>query len=229
MAGPPLSSYLLDAAANLEQSVDAGIVGSAAPATITAGGASEYAFTVLNSGVSNGSVTFTDGVPAGLTILSAVAGGGGCSTAGQTVSCTIPSLGAGQSVPVSIIVSAPNAGSFSDTATVSGVSGSLTDTNPGNNTASTTLNVNAPALGPVVPVVQCKVVQLAGVPLSVAKLVIPALNCKLGKVTSKASKSVRKGYVISTTPRSGATLAAGSAVSVVTSSGPPKKKHKKKH
>ena len=106
--------------------------------------------------------------------------------------------------------------------------GSLADTNAANNTAAPTLNVSA--LAPVGPAVQCKVVQLAGVPLSVAKLVIPALNCKLGKLTSKASKSVRKGYVISTTPRSGATLAAGSAVSVVTSSGPPKKKkHKKKH
>jgi uncharacterized repeat protein (TIGR01451 family) len=224
-----LGMFLVNVAAELTQSLDAGITGSVAPATITAGGASEYAFTVSNSGVSAAPVIFTDGVPAGLTILSAVAGGGACTTAGQTVSCTMPNLEAGQSAPVSIIVAAPNAGSYSDTATVSALSGSLADTNPANNTAAATLNVNAPALAPVAPVVQCKVVQLAGAPLSVAKLVIPALNCKLGKVTSKASKSVRKGYVISTTPRSGATLAAGSAVSVVTSSGPPKKHKKKKH
>jgi uncharacterized repeat protein (TIGR01451 family) len=224
-------SILVNVAAELSQSLDAGITGSAAPATITAGGASEYAFTVSNSGVSAAPVTFTDGVPAGLTILSAVAGSGTCSTAGQTVSCTMPNLEAGQSAPVSILVAAPNAGSYSDTATVSAVSGSLADTNPGNNTAAATLNVNAPALAPVTPAppAQCKVVQLAGAPLSVAKLVIEALNCKVGKVTSKASKSVRKGYVLSTTPRSGATLAAGSAVGVVTSSGPPKKHKKKKH
>lgn len=231
MNAPPANGYLMNVAAELEQSLDAGIAGSATPATITAGGASEYAFTVSNSGVSTAPVTFTDGVPAGLTILSAVAGGGACSTAGQTVSCTITNLEGGQSVPVSIIVSASGAGSYSDTATVSPVSASLTDTNPGNNTASATLNVNAPALTPVAPApaLQCKVVQLAGAPLSVAKLVIEALNCKVGKVTSKASKSVRKGYVISTTPRAG-TLAAGSAVSIVTSSGPPKKRSgKRKH
>jgi len=225
-------TILLNVAADLTQSLDAGIAGSATPASITAGGVSEYAFTVSNSGVSSAPVTFTDGVPSGLTILSAVAGSGTCATAGQTVSCTIPNLQEGHSVPVSIVVAAASAGSYSDTATVSGASTSLTDANQTNNTAAATLNVNAPALAPVAPVApappQCKVVQLAGAPLTVAKLVIPALNCKVGKVTSKASKSVRKGYVISTTPRSGATLAAGSAVNIVTSSGPPKKHKKKK-
>lgn len=221
-------SILVNVAAELTQSLDAGIAGTATPATITAGGASEYAFTVSSSGVSTASVTFTDGLPSGLTILSAVAGSGTCTTAGQTVSCNIPSLEAGQSVPVSIIVAAPSAGSYNDAATVSAVSGSLADTNPANNTAAATLNVNAPALAPVAPAAQCMVVQLAGAPLAVAKVVIGALNCKVGKLTSKASKGVRKGYVISTTPRSGATLAAGSAVSIVTSSGPPKKR-KKKH
>jgi hypothetical protein len=223
-------AILVNVAAELAQSLEVGITGSATPATITAGGVSEFAFKVSNGGISSAPVTFTDGVPSGLTILSAVAGSGICATAGQTVSCTIPNLEGGQSVPVSIIVAAPNAGGYSDTATVSTTS-ALIDVNPANNTLGATLNVNVPALAPVspvVPAVQCKVVQLAGAPLAVAKLVIPALNCKVGKVTSKASKGVRKGYVISTTPRSGATLAAGSAVDVVTSSGPPKKR-KKKH
>jgi hypothetical protein len=222
-----LATFLVNVAAEVTQSLDVGIAGSATPASITAGSASDLAFTVSNGGVSSAAVTFTDGVPSGLTILAAVAGSGTCTTAGQTASCNIPNLGGGQSVPVSIFVAAPGAGSFSDTATASGVAGSLTDANQANNTVAATLNVNAPALAPVVPAVQCRVLQLAGAPLSVAKLVIGALNCKVGKVTSKASKSVRKGYVISTTPSSGATLAAGSAVNVLTSSGPPKKRRKK--
>jgi hypothetical protein len=128
----------------------------------------------------------------------------------------------GTGAPVSIIVSAPTAGKYADTATVAG---SLTDPNPANNVASATLTVNAPALTPPPP---CKTIQLAGAPLALAKVVIPALNCTVGKVTSKASKTVRKGFVISTSPGPGATLAAGSVVNIVTSSGPPKKKKKSK-
>jgi hypothetical protein len=218
-------NILVNVAAELTQSLDVGITGSAMPASITAGGASEYAFTVSNSGVSSTPVTFTDGVPSGLKILSAVAGSGICSTAGQTVSCTIPNLEGGQSVPVSIIVSAPTAGGYSDTATVSAGSELLPDANPANNTAGATLTVNAP---PAPPPAACKTIALAGAPLAVAKVVIPALNCKVGKVTSKASKTVHKGLVISTSPGAGATLAAGNAVNIVTSSGPPKKKKKKK-
>jgi hypothetical protein len=131
---------------------------------------------------------------------------------------------------VSIIVSAPNAGSYADAASVSA---SLPDPNPANNSASATLVVNAPTAPPAptpAPAPNCKVVQLAGTPLAVAKVVIGALNCKVGKITSKASKTVPKGLVISTSPGSGAALAAGSAVNIVTSSGPPKKhKKKKKH
>jgi uncharacterized repeat protein (TIGR01451 family) len=214
--------FLINVSAELTQSLDAGIAGSAAPATVTAGGAAEYAFTVSNSGVSTAPVTFTDAVPGGLTILSAVAGSGICSTAGPTVTCTISGLHPGSSAPVSIIVSAPTAGKYADAATVAA---SLTDPNPANNVAVATLTVNAP---PAPPPAACKTIALGGYPLSLAKLVIPALNCTVGKVTSKASKTVHKGLVISTSPGAGATLAAGSAVNIVTSSGPPKKKKKKK-
>lgn len=213
---------ILNVSAELAQTEDVGITGGAMPASITAGGASEYAFTVSNGGIASGPITFTDAVPSGLTILSAVAGSGSCSTLGPTVTCTISSLKPGTRAPVSIIVSAPTAGKYADAATVSS---SLEDPNPANNVASATLTVNAP---PTPPAATCKTIQLAGAPLAIAKLVIPALNCTVGKVTSKASKTVHKGLVISTSPGAGATLAAGSAVNIVVSSGPPKKKKKKK-
>jgi hypothetical protein len=85
---------------------------------------------------------------------------------------------------------------------------------------------------PGTPAPSCQVTKLAGVSLAVAKTVIPAHNCKIGKTTKKASNKVRKGHVISTTPGPGSTRAAGTAVNVVVSSGPPKHtkrpKHKKK-
>ncbi len=222
-------SILANVSAELKQSFDAALNGSATPSTISAGGVSDYSFTVSNSGISAAPATFIDGIPSGLTILSAVAGSGACSTAGQTVSCAISNLPPGASVPVSIVVSAASAGSYADTATVTAGSEGLPDSNPANNTAAATLTVSVPSPGAPPAPPMCKVVGLAGTPLTVAKAVIAALNCKVGKVTSKSSKSIHKGLVLSTSPGSGATLAAGSVVNLVTSSGPPKKKHKKKH
>jgi hypothetical protein len=75
----------------------------------------------------------------------------------------------------------------------------------------------------------CQVTKLAGAPLAVAKTVISAHNCVIGTTTKKASNKVPKGHVISTTPGPGSTLAAGAAVNVVVSSGPPKRKRTPKH
>lgn len=212
---------IVNVSANLVTTQDVAVSGAATPSSITAGGAAEYAFTVSNGGPSSGSITFTDAIPSGLKILTAVAGSGTCSTTGQTVTCTISGLKAGASVPVSIVVSAAGAGSYPDSASVNTA---LTDPNPGNNSVNTTLTVSN------LPSPPCKTVRLTGLSPAFAKQLIGALNCKVGKVTSKASRSVRKGLVISSNPGAGKTLAAGSAVSVVVSSGPPKKKkHKKKH
>jgi hypothetical protein len=74
----------------------------------------------------------------------------------------------------------------------------------------------------------CQVTKLAGAPLAVAKTVISAHNCAIGKTTKKASNKVPKGHVISTSPSAGKTLTAGTKVNIVVSSGPAKHKTKKK-
>jgi hypothetical protein len=209
---------ILSVSAELLQSQDDGVTAAAMPSSITAGGIAEYAFTVSNAGVGNGPISFSDAVPSGLTILSAVAGSGTCAVAGQTVSCTISGLQPGSSAPVLIIVSAASSGSFADAASVSST---LQDPNPANNSASATLNVSSPA-----PTTTCKTVKLAGVTLSIAKLVIPALDCKLGKIKHATSKTVKKGLVITTSPGAGKMLSAGTAVNVTISSGRPKPKKK---
>lgn len=235
------SSFLVNVSANFVQSQDVSIAGSASPSPITTGGTSEYAFTVSNSGPGTAPIAFTDTVPTGLTILSAVAGSGTCSTTGQLVTCTITGLASGSTAQVLVIVSAASAGSYQDTAAVSI---EFADPTPADNSTSATLDVvdpvvptPAPGPGPAAPVspltapatASCHTVSLAGIPLTVAKTVIPTLNCSVGKVTKKASKKVRKGYVLFTSPGPGKTLAAGSAISFVISSGPPRtKKHKAK-
>ncbi|MDQ6778970.1 MAG: PASTA domain-containing protein [Actinomycetota bacterium] len=95
---------------------------------------------------------------------------------------------------------------------------------PGN-CAQATLAVTATPAPPARP---CKVIQLAGAPLSIADGALPALNCAVGKPTKQSSKKIHKGLVISTNPGAGATLTAGTVVNIVVSSGPPKKHKKKK-
>ncbi|HWF34322.1 MAG TPA: PASTA domain-containing protein [Solirubrobacteraceae bacterium] len=213
---------LMNLSVNLAQSQDIALAGAAAPASSVAGSGAAYVFNVANAGPGSGTITFTDSVPAALKVLGAGAGSGTCSTTGQTVTCTIDGLAAGATAPVIIAVSSATAGSFPDSATVTAA---LPDPAPANNTATATLTFT-PAVVATVP--SCKVVKLRGAPLAVAKVLLPALNCKLGKTTKKASKSVHKGDVISTSPGAGKTLTAGTKVNLVVSSGPPKKKKKKK-
>ncbi len=213
--------YELDVQAELAQSEDVAVSAAATPASITAGGLSEFLFTISDNGIASEPVTFTDTVPGGLSIISAVAGSGSCTVAAQQVTCTTTGLKPGSSAPVAILVSAPAAGSYPDTASVALANTALSDPNPANNSASATLTVAAPAPP------ACQTLKLARFPLAIAKAVIPALHCKVGKVTLKASRTVHKGLVISTSPGAGVTLTSGTAVNLVVSSGPAKKKKKK--
>jgi hypothetical protein len=73
----------------------------------------------------------------------------------------------------------------------------------------------------------CQVTKLAGARLAVAKTVLQAHNCRIGKTTKKASKKIPAGRVISTNPGAGRTLAPGTKISIVVSSGRAKHKQKK--
>jgi Domain of unknown function DUF11 len=200
---------------------DAGVNGGAAgPANAAVGFPALLSATVSNGGPASGPVDFTDHVPAGLTVVSAVAGAGACSSSGQVVNCTVTRLDPGQSSPVNIIVTPTSAGSYANPMSVTAGHG-LIESNPANNTTSATLSV-APKSVPA----SCVVPALKLTPLSVAKRVLNLLHCKAGKVGHAHSKSVRKGLVIKTSPKPG-TYASGKVVGLQVSSGPKPKKHKK--
>jgi hypothetical protein len=207
--------YTMDVAATLEVVHDAAVTTSAAPANATAGSLGLLSSTVTDAGPSSGAITFTDTVPAGLTIDSAVAGSGSCSTTGQQVTCTISGLAPGQSAPVNIVVTPTAAKSYTNTVSVA----TANDPNAGNNTASATFTV---AAAPPAP--KCVVPSLKRTPLSTAKRVLKLLGCKVGKTRKAHSTSVNKGLVIKTSPKAG-TYPAGKTVSLTVSSGPRKKKH----
>jgi len=72
-SSPPRTT--LNVAAAVVQGEDAGVTTSASSGTL-AGGQAPLSSTVTNAGPLSGPITFTDNVPAGLTVTAAVAGQG---------------------------------------------------------------------------------------------------------------------------------------------------------
>jgi uncharacterized repeat protein (TIGR01451 family) len=104
-----------------------------APTGVIAGKDTTYDLLVTNHGPDTAqSVVVSDPLPAGLTFVSASSG---CTAAGGTVTCTLPSLAVGASTTFHITahVSPSAKGSISNTATVTS---STPDPNPPNNTST---------------------------------------------------------------------------------------------
>ncbi len=215
------SSARLNLAAEVLEQTDLRVTASAGPADLVVGGGlGQLSATVSNAGPAPTPVTVTDTVPAGLTVVTAVAGGGSCTIAGQKVTCTIPSLAAGTAAPVVVLVSPTAPGSYANTITADPALEAV----PGDNSANATLTAVAPRRDSVIlpeprpP--RCVVPRLTRTPLAVARDVLGQLRCRTGKITKQRSAKVPKGTVISTKPGHGR-YRAGSSVRLVVSSGKP--------
>jgi beta-lactam-binding protein with PASTA domain len=66
---------------------------------------------------------------------------------------------------------------------------------------------------------QCKIPKLAGDTLAAAKKALKHANCGVGTVKQVISKKVKKGRVISSSPKAGTTHKAGTKVSIAVSRG----------
>jgi hypothetical protein len=212
------AGYELNLEATLVTQIDLGVSVSSSPAAPTVGSLAVLSATVSNSGPSSGSATFTDAVPAGLTIDSAVAGSGTCSVSGQTVTCTIAGLAAGTSSPVTIVVTPTATGSYANAASVTPVG--TADPNPANNSASATV-----AVGPALLTARCTIPSLRGVTPALARTLLGALGCTAGPVKLVSSRRVRRGLVVGTSPGP-STGAAALVVTIDVSSGRPKKRRR---
>jgi hypothetical protein len=216
-SSPAPFASVIDVAATLGPiTQDAAVTTTAGPSGASAGQAALLASTVTNNGPGTGPITFTDVVPAGMTVDAAVAGGGTCAASGQTVTCSV-ALGSGQSGPVDVVVTPSSPGSYTNHASVV-VGTNATDPNTANNSASATLSV-----GLSLPA-KCVVPRLKGVASGVAKTVLKDLGCRV-RVSHAHSRSVHKGSVIKTKPGQG-TYAYRRVITLVVSSGPKKKHHK---
>jgi len=107
---------------------------------VQVGSAATYVLTVTNHGptADPGPVTLTDELPAGLTFDTAR--GADCAAEGRTVTCTVDGLGVGESVEVrlTVLVGDGVGDTVTNTATVTS---DATDTDPTNDTASVTVDV----------------------------------------------------------------------------------------
>lgn len=130
-------------------SVDVGVVKSGPTTAVAGGPAYDYIIMVSNGGPDAATdVTFSDTLPAGLTLVSVTQNTGpaaNCSD-GPPVACTIPLLGNGQSAQFTITVqpqsTIPNGTVLSNTATVTT---SSFDSNANNNSSSVNTTVSASA------------------------------------------------------------------------------------
>jgi hypothetical protein len=198
------------------QRENAGVITTASPSRAAVHLPVLLASTVTNGGPSSAPITFTDAVPSGLSVDSAVAGEGSCAAKGQTVTCTMAGLHAGQSAPVNVVVTPRRTGNFINNVSVSAP---IPDPTPGNNGASAMLGVGSSAAG------RCVVPKLMKTPSSLARTVLRDLGCKV-RTTHQRSARVRRGEVIRTRPGPGS-HPRGTTVKLIVSSGRHGPKHKK--
>ena len=128
---------------------DLSITERASTSTVLRGGTVAYTLTAKNNGPDAApNVIVRDGIPSGARVVSATASSGLCVT-GPNVSCDLGTVGSGVTDSVRLVVRMTNVGSSAETATVSSptlsdaahnVSGTG-DTDPTNNSASTTTTV----------------------------------------------------------------------------------------
>jgi uncharacterized repeat protein (TIGR01451 family) len=113
---------------------------------VVAGHPVTFSLTASNAGPSEAdAVQVVDTLPAGLTFTQP--SDSSCSAVGQVVTCTLASIGVGQSVPLTITADVNPAlapGNHNNTATVSSTDGGI-DLNPGNDTVTVPVPVTAEA------------------------------------------------------------------------------------
>jgi hypothetical protein len=210
-------------AVNLVQSEDASITQTSARTSVAAGGTDAFLLSVANTPAPS-PVSVTDSVPSGLSVDSVVPSSGSCTTSGQSITCT----GVTAPATIAVIVTASQAGSFTNNASVGTP---FADSNSANNSSSATLQVAgavsaALEVSPASEVAQVRWASLARLPLSDARTVIRDLGLKVGKITHKSSKSIHKGDVISTSAQVGQQIPIGTTITIVASSGKPRPKRR---
>jgi large repetitive protein len=133
----------------LNNNADLAIGMTAAPDPVAPGGTLTYTLQVTNNGPSSATtIAVNDTLPAGISFVSA--SGASCNGNDVSVQCSTPSLASGNTLMISIVVKAPNAGGT--ITNKAKVSSATPDPNSGNDVATTSTTVSSqpscPSAGP---------------------------------------------------------------------------------
>jgi len=119
---------------------DLSVAITASPDLGTTGGQLTYRITVANHGPQDATgVQLTDTLAAGVSYTSAAPSQGSCTGAAPVI-CDLGALNNGSTASLTIVVTTPNPGVFTDKANLSG---NQADSSVGNNQAAVTTTVNA--------------------------------------------------------------------------------------
>ncbi|MDQ8043621.1 MAG: CARDB domain-containing protein, partial [Patulibacter sp.] len=121
---------------------DLQLTATSSPATVDANQNTTYTFTVKNNGPNDaGSVTFTDDLPAGVTVVSITPSQGSCGT-GDPFSCNLGTVTNGSSATVTVVVKPGTSNAGGALADAGSVSAGTPDPDTSNNAASASVTVN---------------------------------------------------------------------------------------
>jgi hypothetical protein len=183
---------------------DLTLTGTVTPSTVGVGGLVVISGTIGDAGPDSGQDATLHIAPgSGLQIVSNLPSSGCTFT--TDLACAVGLVAKGASVPFVAVVKATSTGTKTLAASVAG---SSTDSNPGNNAVSGTVQVQQRVA------LACGVPSLTGLSKGQARTLLAATHCKLGKVSRKKSKKGRRGTVIKQSPKAGSTLAPGAKVKV---------------
>ena len=145
--GTPNGQNMIDALTG--SGADLVVTKTASPNPIAVGSPVTYTVAVTNKGPSAAaSVTVTDALPASVTLNSAIASQGACTTNGNVVICAVGSLAGNAVATIAISVTPQSVGLLTNTAVVSALT---TDPNPTNNTATAVTTITSPLTWSVTP------------------------------------------------------------------------------
>ena len=192
-------------------SSDLAVAKSVSNATSTVGTDVTFTVTVGNNGPSNATgVTVTDVLPNGYTFVSANPTQGSYSS--TTGAWTVGAVSSGAGATLTITATVRASGSYTNTASLS--ASIPADSNAANDSASVVVTP--------VPIVipNVTVPDVTGITQAAATTALTSANLIAGAVTQEASDSVPAGTIIRQSPSAGTSVAPGTAVDLVVSSGP---------
>jgi uncharacterized repeat protein (TIGR01451 family) len=191
-------------------SSDLAVAKTVSNATPTVGTNITFTVTLSNAGPSNASsVSVTDALPSGYAFVSASPTQGSYSnTAGAW---TVGAVNSGVDATLTITATVLGTGNYTNTASLA--SSTPTDPNSANNSASVVVTP-VPVVNPNVTVPD-----VTGQTQAAANAALIAADLMVGTITQESSATVPAGQVIRQSPAAGASVARGSAVNLVVSSG----------